>query len=285
MEAAKDADMWTYTSASYRFVFGPCEEVRRWGLCCSCPEHVRARVEDTVLHIACCWNGRRLAEVPDKMKKEDEADLYIGQNIKPQDCDNHEFIFKWILVQIHKKMGEAKIRIAYLGLVPWRFCVSDTVAGAAECLQQVRSKPLEAHDPVTRMAMGIVGGDMERRANGEDASLALVDEATAWRCCSLVEDGEGYHRETHQEKVRAPASTARHLKQCTRTIRSLANVRAFCIRYGRRGRQVVRHDWRTWKRIVQKPGKRRWYPVKAGANAVLNQIHRQDEKGACSFFL
>ena len=51
--AARDEEMWCWTSASYRFVFEPCERARRWGLVCMCEEHQRLRRDEGKKHISC----------------------------------------------------------------------------------------------------------------------------------------------------------------------------------------------------------------------------------------
>ena len=48
-------------------VFVPVEKDRRWGMICTCPEHVRLRLEGAK-HVECWWNSRRLGEAWDFVK-------------------------------------------------------------------------------------------------------------------------------------------------------------------------------------------------------------------------
>ena len=52
----------------------------------------------------------------------------------------------------------------------------------------------------------------------------------------------------------------------------------FKSRHGVRGLRVLRHDWRTWKRIAQTRRGHRWTPAKAPAQTVIDRVYRQDGK-------
>ena len=43
--ACQCAELWAFMAPAYRYVFGPSEEARRWGLTCNCEEHTRMRTE------------------------------------------------------------------------------------------------------------------------------------------------------------------------------------------------------------------------------------------------
>ena len=61
-QAAKDHEFWTFTEGAYAYVFNPCEECRRRGMTCECPDHIRER-KDGKKHVPCFYNGRKLATV------------------------------------------------------------------------------------------------------------------------------------------------------------------------------------------------------------------------------
>ena len=95
----------------------------------------------------------------------------------------------------------------------------------------------------------------------------------------------GYHRSTSHEKQRASASTEIHLKQSTRFKKSVANVTDFLDVHGERGEQVLRYEWRCWKRVLQTDEKHRWRPVLEPGGDVIKRIYREDRKAEDDFAL
>ena len=204
----------------------------------------------------------------------------------PADCEGNYDIYAAVITMLHRTLLGIDVRFGYLAVVPYAFVRADTVAGAKEALRQVRATEWLKHDPLTRIVMDSIGGDLERRANGEEASQALLDWVAAFKLCLLDESyGEGYHAKTHYEKGRARASKQLHLKQSTRCKVALERTKALIKRYGDRAKRVVRHDWRTWKRIVHKPGRHQRRPVRASADQVLDEVYRQDERTRDDFTL
>ena len=66
-----------------------------------------------------------------------------------------------------------------------------SVDGCQDIIRRARAHPLGHHDQFTQTVMRRLGGDIERRANGEPASQALLDEVE--RLCNTPLD-EGFRK-------------------------------------------------------------------------------------------
>jgi hypothetical protein len=53
-----------------------------------------------------------------------------------------------------------------------------------------------------------------------------------------------------------------------------------CLVNGARGRAVVRHDWSTWKRILQVKTRKRLVFVQRPSASVIQAVYRQGTKAA-----
>lgn len=146
-------------------------------------------------------------------------------------------------------------------------------------MEQVASKAWLDHDPLTRYLMTKIGGDIDRRSKGEPASEALEREVEILSHSPLNEaPGEGFHRGTHCEKLRAPASSDIHLKQTNRRREVLKRMMAFKKKHGAKGKAVIRHEWRNWTRILRQSPRRRFMAKKISAKAAYARIFREDER-------
>jgi len=92
--------------------------------------------------------------------------------------------------------------------------------------------------------------------------------------------GEGVHRADTHEKARAPISTIQHLKQASRERDVIKRTGDFLDAHGHLGRQVVRFEWRAWKRILSTTHAKRWQGVKRKTHEVMSRIYREDERAA-----
>jgi len=90
--------------------------------------------------------------------------------------------------------------------------------------------------------------------------------------------GEGYHRGTNVEKRRAPASKSHHLKRNNRFTQENRRIRDFVRKHGGRGIDVVRFEWKRYKRILQTKWASRWTPALMKPEAVFDRIYHDDAK-------
>ena len=145
-------------------------------------------------------------------------------------------------------------------------------------MRQVRERPLEEHDLLTQDIVRRIGGDMDRRAAGEDCTERLREEVEAINLTPLNEGpGEGYHRSTTHEHGRAPASTSNHLTQHNRHKQEMQRVRRFIDTWGERGKDVVRYEWTHYKRVLQTSWRSRWVNVNDPHDKAIQRIYHRDE--------
>ena len=279
MRALRDPIFLPYVSAASRHVFHPTELGRHWGMVCPCPEHIREREEGAKRQR--CWrNSRRLRQSWDFVKSQiDDAHAKVT-TLTPALCEGNAAIAGILRTHLLVKQSGLRMRCKYLKTVPWAFSRADEIAGAEEVMRQVRSRPLEEHDALTRWLMQRIGGDVDRRAQGEDASPALVLEVYIINLSPLEEGcGESWHRASNLEHIRAPASSSAHLKQEPRFKQEQARILSFMDKHGERGRDVIRYEWGAWKRVLQTQWKSRWTPVRLNPQAALQKILHDDDMG------
>jgi len=173
-EAAKDTELWVFLEASYTIIFRPSEEARRWGMTCGCPHHIEMRREHHVKHVSCFWNGKNIATAWQHLEVEKQAVLDLGRTLSDADCEGSVVMKELMIVMLAKKHSGIDQFFGYLSLLPWVFGRADTVEGAAECMRQLREKPMDKQDPVTIDIANRIGGDIERRSRGEPVSPALA---------------------------------------------------------------------------------------------------------------
>ena len=163
-DAGRNPWLWSYMDNSYNLCFLSCEECRRWGMVCECPEHVRMRQEEHVKHIECFHNSRRLAGAWIMLQKEIELTKENCAALTSEVTGGSEELRFLIEGMLTRKMAGINARFGYLKTLPWLFARADTQEGCAEVMKQVRLRPLEEHDALTRRVMSMIGGDIQRCA-------------------------------------------------------------------------------------------------------------------------
>ena len=277
--ACADKEFWRWVVCSSREVFSPCEKNRHWGMICTCPDHVRQRTEDHKKHVPCfCFNSRRLRHAWTYIQDESAKYLARAAELGPDDCEGDALlvpIMKSMLVQLS---GVLVTRHKYLKSAPWSFARADEVEGARLFLAQYRSRPPDQHDPVTVKLGAEHEAALESRANGDAPTEALTRAVKVFSQAALDESvGEGYHARTTREKKRAVGSTLTHLKRTTRFQACLLHIRGFCDRFGARGKDVVRYEWRCWSRVCQPNPRKRWVPKLMKRAKLMARIYREDQ--------
>ena len=273
-----DQQLWSFIATSFTEVIEPTEWMRRWGMICNCSEHNRQRREDGVKHIHCELNSRRLPQVPERVTRELNEIKTRASSMTEAKAEGDVEIANFVKNMLLMKATELRQRTKYLNIVPWSFCRANTAEGAKACIMQVEKFTMDKHDPVTVAIMAKYGQDVKRVAEGGDVSqeLAALVEAL---CYALLDEsaGEGVHRADTLEKQRAPASTTQHIKQAARERDVICRTNEFLDKHGHQGRQVVRFEWKHWKRLLTMAAKKkRWLGVKWKTRAVTERIYRED---------
>ena len=191
--AVQDTTWWQFMESSCKYVWDPCEESRRWGMVCTCEEHVRMLTLDKTKHVPCFHNSKRLKEAWAHVVETQQRARELRRTIRRADVGDNGEVLLAIKTMLARLLVGAKTRFGYLGDLPMTIVNADTVAGAAEVMRQVRSRPFEDLDYFTQRVVRMIGGDIDARAAGGEASPALL-EVVARLCSSpLAEDcGEGW---------------------------------------------------------------------------------------------
>ena len=272
-------DFLAFIEASSTLVWTPAAHNRRWGLICSCEEHVKDRREG-VKHIHCAWNSRRLPDAGDYITTTVEEAKEFERKLVPGQCGNDQRVVKAIRTLLQVKRSAAMLRGKHFNLVPWAFAKAWSVEGAENCWQQVMSRPIEEHGVLVQDFMQRCGADLDARRKGGDLTEKLRAELALWDLMPLCEDvGEGYHRATNAELHRATGSSMNHLKAEVRRDQELARISKWAA-FGDEGKMVIRFEWRLWKRILQTAFKTRFLPKRMAATAALHRIYHDDDLSA-----
>ena len=169
------------------------------------------------------------------------------------------------------------MRFKYLNIVPWNFCNADTPAGAARFLEGATSLPFEQQDELTKYLYHTHRADLEATAAGGAVSASLQEEVLAVNETPLDESaGEGYHRSTNCTRIRARNSSSAYIKQSTRTHQNVEMMKTMV--KSRRGKMVLRYEWRAWKRVLQTRPKKQWTPLHLKNKDFLRRLYREDAR-------
>ena len=276
--ASRDPWFWKFIEYGYEHCFSVLEHIRRWGLICACCNHLRASHGGSQKHIFCVRNSRRLDEawvwVQDRCKELQAK----ATTLLPSMVEDSQSLCQLLKGMCRRAADLLHRRFKYLGVVPWLLTNANEVACAAVCVAQIDAVPLEEHDPITRDFERRLGADLRVRAGGGECSLALKAETDARKNMPLNEiPGEGYHRETTHEKKRAPAASTAHLKRITRVKQVLMTIRNVWKTWGKRGRAVVRYEFKNWLRVLQPNKKTMWRIRRMKTASAIKRIYREDQ--------
>ena len=273
-DAFTDDKLWTFMAVGYREVFKPVESDRHWGMVCKCHEQDRREGKKGIV---CYWNSRKLPWAADYVKEKIEARKTASRALTQAQSEGSEDVHQLVKTMTLKLSTLIKQRLGYLALPPWTAARCRTQQGAKDFLEQVRAEPMEKHDVYTRWFMETLGRHVVARSEGEELHVDLENELDRLATVPLDESaGEGYHRDVTYEKKRASASSQAHLKQTVRRKGVFKRLKVWRRTHGRRGRAVLRWEWRNWKRIVQPNSKKPWRPVKWTPNRVYQRLYRED---------
>ena len=275
--ACRDENLWKLIVTMHTWVMGPLGGMRRWGMVCNCSKHRDMRHAGKKAF--CSKASRRLHEAADFIEKQRaELDQWIIDFTDEKACGSHYActLVRGLLVQARALL---KTWFHYLSLVPWAFACADTPAGAQNWLDQIQSKPLQEHDPLTQLLANEFLDDLKALAAGGPCAEALAAEVKLLQTAPLDESaGEGYHRGTTQEIQRAAASTTATLKRRSREKQNRRLARWFMKKYKRRGKQIVRFEWRTHHRLLQARRRSRWVPRKMTPHQFWKRMYSEDDK-------
>lgn len=278
VRACRDPGLWTWMAAVHEHLLTPLERLRRWGMVCY-HEGCHDLRRDGQRHVSCPQNSRRLHQAWAEVTATITSLNAKADSITLAECGGSNYV--WNLMNrslMRVATAQLRTRFRYLSLLPWCFVHADCEDGAVEILRQWRLRPPEDHDPLTVALMTRFTSDVEQVAARGAPSQALSDKCRVMRRTPLDESpGEGYHRGTNHEHVRAPSATTAHLKQHGRIKSVVAELRAFMAMYHGPGRDVVRYEMLHWQRILQTDVQKRWQRKRLHPQMIMARVYREDD--------
>ena len=274
----RDPSFWRWLEACFQYVLMPLEKLRRWSTVCQCHEEERRTLPRSSWS-KCFQNGRRLREAYQRVK--DEVNVFHGlaNNLTVEDCEGDVDLHTCIINALRYAVMQLNQRFKYLKALPWCLALADTVEGALRVLTKYRALPRDRHDPVTLNIVDSILDDLILRSEGGDCSVALEREVRLVNTACLDESaGEGWHRGTNLEKIRAPGAKLSHLKGAPRFKASIQRIKSFLYKHKRKGRDAIRSDWYRFKRVLQADPKRKWAPVRMDDKTFYARFYRTDDK-------
>jgi len=113
-DAVGDPELEHFLRTTSTEVFGPVELDRHWGMCCTCPEHVRLRRDEGVKHVPCWWNGRKLPLAADFVDQRIAHYKDRARHVSIDDCQGNNVVFDATKRYLAKAASLFKQRLGYL---------------------------------------------------------------------------------------------------------------------------------------------------------------------------
>ena len=278
VNACRTPRLWQWISLTYTKVLSKLEVIRRWGMVCPHKRCAELRKEKKQ-HVYCARSSRRLPEVTAQLEIWLAEFKLWEEELKEHDCENSNTMWHQVRTMLGRCRSLLKKRFHYLTLLPWRLADAATKDGAIEILRQWRLRPPEDHDPFTVKVMSAIEPDIVVVAEGGAPSVAVKDVVRIMGHTPFDESaGEGYHRDTSHEKVRAPSSTMAHLKANVRAKAVCKEIRDFMAKHHAEGRAVVRYEMLNWQRILQVEPSKQWTAMRMHPALIVKAVYREDAK-------
>jgi hypothetical protein len=273
LKAAKSPFVWRFICHTFTYLLEPLEFLRRWGLVCPCHREERRAGRK---QIKCDFNSRRLREVPEKVASVATSLRWRSANLTSGDLEGDTELHLGLVNSMRYAASESETRTKYCSNLPWAYARCNTKENAIDVIQQYESVPSSTHDVLTVETWQEFEADIRHLARTGELSDGWKEECDNFNLASLDESpGEGYHRSTHHLKVRGPGLLEVGVVAGVRQKENLKLVRKFMRTYKHDGRQIVRFEWRNWKRILQRRY-RRFTPVRMQTKRFFERLYRMD---------
>lgn len=281
MSACSCVALWAWMSVVYKFVVQPLEVTRRWSLVCPCCEEERSSTGARVKS-KCVRAGRRLKSATAFLDHVCIEFLDKARDLSVEACEGSDVLFLDVRRMMRLCASFLQIKFKYLHTIPYLFVLSDCPRQASECISQLETRrPL---DNVSIYWRDFLLEDVRQVANEGEVTAKLKRAISVLENCPIDESaGEGYHRGTHYVKQRSTASKLPFIKASVRFQQNLRAIKDFLKSEGDTGRNIVRWEWRNYKRILQV--KRRYYriPVRKAKPAFYKKVYHMDETACIDF--
>ena len=177
-----------------------------------------------------------------------------------------------------KASAHLLMKFRYMLSVPCLFVNCGDPCVAAECLNQVRSKPLDQHEPLTRHIFENYEKDIEQVRDAHIVSELLQALIDALRSTPIDESpAEGYHRMTHVFKKRGSCSRLPYVMASTLFEQNMKLVEWFTKENNTLGSKVVRFEFQNHKRVLQVSHEHRYRNVRMKDDAFYKRLYNIDQ--------
>ena len=284
LDACNDNELSGFIRHFGQEVLQPLELFRRWGMVCPCCRHLR-HAEEARIKKTACPNGnksRRLREAALFVQESTDKLLNDARTLTEADVGDANFCNN-IRHGLEEAVMLLRLRFKYLSLIPWRCGRMDLPEDAKACLDQIDSVPLDNLDTVSYKVATTHRLELEYVASGglgprSSDFQELVDVIAS---APLDESaGEGYHRSSHHAQQRAASSITITIVQEVRYKEDLVRLREVIQKYKAKGRDLIRYEWKNWKRVAQVNSHKLGRNIKWRPRQVFNWVYRMDMKAS-----
>ena len=249
LAACSSGWLWSWVVVVYRLVVHPLENIRRWGLVCPCC--LRRDPSGGRVRAACPRASRRLHEAWQYLREEAQKLRDMARSLTLAVCERQD-----LMMEVRRMLVTAAdlllVKFKYLSQVPWSFACADNAEVCAQIVEEINSKPINLHEPLTQHIAANYSGDIIAVRDGGEPSDALRHEISCLRNTPLDESlGEGFHRSTHLVVREGAASKLAHIKSSIRFQQNMRRVKDVIRKNPAVGKRVVTFEWRKYKRVLQ----------------------------------
>jgi len=250
VQAGGNRPLWRWMRAMYDHVLHHLERLRRWGMVCDCCSDERRRRR----LVFCKRSGRRLGNAQEHVRLEIAAWKDRANNLVPEQVEGDRALLGETVQVIRRVADMLWTKFQWLWMLPYMFVHAATQAGAADCLVLLDRYPMLEQTATAQWWNRNLRGDLEAVRDGAAPSARLALEVKRLENSPLVEDpGEGYHRGTTHEHVRAPSGSREHLIAVQRRAQNLARIKRILKDKLGKNKAVLNFEWRNFKRVLNKP--------------------------------
>ena len=265
--------LWTFIRVSLQQFLQPLENIRRWGLVCSC--HVDDRHSGGPKKSRCDRASRRMHEVRKYILLQIADFQQRGSALNITDCENDVDLCRSTSFTLRSLASEMGVKTIHHCRVPYLLSEADDPAVAQTCFEQLQAIPEDDLDEMMRWYRDNLCGPLEVVSNGGGVQPILADTIRRLRHTPIDEGvGEGYHRTTHLTKMRSFHSKVAWLLGSTRLMHDLNLIREFLSSNGTLAATVLRFEWKRFKRLLRPSDRKKWIPLKYSDKTFFNKLYR-----------
>ena len=245
--ACKDKSLWRFIDV-FKPLLLEIERFRTWGRGCRCHDAQLVRG----IHVNCDRKGRRLKDVPERVK---QLTMYVSSKARELTralCENDHALLLEYQASLRLTQADLCEKFGWTAEPPYVFSNISSPEWAAVWVGMVRSTLLENHNRVTVTLEKRFGNQIEMISKGDLRGITpeLLHEEKVWQNMPLCSDrAEGFHRGINFELKRATGSHTPFLFSSMRLQQNLDLCSRVC--ETDEGRQRFRYNFVNYSQILQ----------------------------------